>query len=878
MASLLILKGANQGQKLQIQGDRVVLGRNPDCDVVISGTAVSREHAQILAIQGKYYIEDKQSRNGTFVNNQQINGRTLLKDNDRIKICDFLATFQDSTPARPPLPSHLSRATDEPESAAGSWLSVEHVEVSSQQPLVAAGGLSVPDYLAPEQIDERPDRPVSAATDLHAVGVILFQMLTGDLPFPAGVDGFEKLQVIAKRRFTSAVARCRELGIESRLAPLIDDCLAGRYRRADHLLLDIRNALGRTPEPPDRDATAVSSNPPPLPGESFLILRILFEDTVSEAYEATGMTSGARVTLRLLKPSFHSPRYAELVRNLVPSQAPQRTGIPPVLLRRFWAGRGSPLPVLPGARLNLNPDLGSDGCLCLVEEYIGSRTLLGAIAAGEFAGAEPRIAGVAEQILTGLAYVHARDSFHANLTPYCIFLGDRDCVKIEGFGLHARVEQLRMEEGGDSLGGSTIQPMLEERAPEQLKLLLEVTTRLLGQNQEPAEIAGRVVDVLFQLFKQADRGFVIFREEGTNKLIPRVVKSRRPDADANARFSKSIVKRCLENLEAYLIDDAATDNRFALSQSVADFRIRSVMCAPLCSADGKAFGVIQVDTQDRSKKFTRSDLGFLVSVANQAAVALENARLMQEHIARERLKRELELARQVQRGFLPAQLPEVAGYEFCAHYEPVQEVGGDWYDFVPLGDRLAVLIGDVAGKGVAAALLSAKATADAQFCLLTEPVLARAVTRLNARLLQAGLSDRFVVLVAGVLDPARHRLTLVNAGGCIPVLRRAATGRAEWAGPEMTGLPLGVLDEPGYVSYDIELFPGDSIFFWTDVLANLPRPGGEVLGTEGVVKLVESAPPSAGALVQEVRRSIDTARLPDDLTLLCVHRRAAGGA
>src|SRR5436309_2070742 len=104
MASLLILKGANQGQRLQIQGDRVVLGRNPDCDVVISGTAVSREHAQILNIQGKFYIEDKQSRNGTFVNNQQINGRTLLKDSDRIKICDFLATFQDTAPAKPPLP------------------------------------------------------------------------------------------------------------------------------------------------------------------------------------------------------------------------------------------------------------------------------------------------------------------------------------------------------------------------------------------------------------------------------------------------------------------------------------------------------------------------------------------------------------------------------------------------------------------------------------------------------------------------------------------------------------------------------------------------------------------------------------------------------
>src|SRR5262249_53336023 len=152
-----------------------------------------------------------------------------------------------------------------------------------------------------------------------------------------------------------------------------------------------------------------------------------------------------------------------------------------------------------------------------------------------------------------------------------------------------------------------------------------------------------------------------------------------------------------------------------------DFRIRSVMCAPLNSAEGKAFGVIQLDTQDRSKKFTQDDLMLLVNVANQAAMALENAKLHEEAVTRERFQRDLELAPQVQRGFLPRRLPQVPGYDFFAFYESAQQVGGDYYDFIPLASRrLGVTLGDVAGKGVPAALLMAKLSADGRFCMLTE--------------------------------------------------------------------------------------------------------------------------------------------------------------
>src|SRR5881227_1089535 len=99
MALLQILKGPNQGTRIPLDGDRFVLGRNPECQIVIPVTSVSREHAQILRVQAKFYIEDLHSRNGTFVNNQAITGRTLLKNNDRVRICDFVAAFLETEPS-----------------------------------------------------------------------------------------------------------------------------------------------------------------------------------------------------------------------------------------------------------------------------------------------------------------------------------------------------------------------------------------------------------------------------------------------------------------------------------------------------------------------------------------------------------------------------------------------------------------------------------------------------------------------------------------------------------------------------------------------------------------------------------------------------------
>jgi serine phosphatase RsbU (regulator of sigma subunit) len=401
----------------------------------------------------------------------------------------------------------------------------------------------------------------------------------------------------------------------------------------------------------------------------------------------------------------------------------------------------------------------------------------------------------------------------------------------------------------------------------------------LGKTLELDQLLPKILDSLFQVFKQADRGFMILADGGTGRLLPKVIKTRRTQDETTARFSRSIVKQCLETGACLLSEDASADPRFALSQSIADFRIRSVMCAPLMASDGKAFGVIQVDTQDRGKRFHKEDLNLLAGVANQASIALENARLHADVVARERLQRDLELARQVQRSFLPERPPEVPGYEFFSYYESAQQVGGDFYDFLALPPRrLAVTLGDVAGKGVPAALLMAKVSADIRYCLLTEPDLGAAVTKLNKLVHQhTSQMDRFITLAAALLDYDTHTLTLVNAGHLAPLLYRRSSGTlAEATTPDVDGFPLGVIDDFDYSTCQVTLGPGDCLLAFTDGITEAVDGASTQFQVRGVQAALQGGdyPPQAlgERIVKAVKFHATGRSQHDDIALVCFGR------
>jgi serine phosphatase RsbU (regulator of sigma subunit) len=409
-----------------------------------------------------------------------------------------------------------------------------------------------------------------------------------------------------------------------------------------------------------------------------------------------------------------------------------------------------------------------------------------------------------------------------------------------------------------------------------LKAMMEIAQNL-RRSLSLQEVLGRLLDSLFKIFLQADRGFVVLASLEDGTLVPMAVKYRRSDDEQRARISRTIMRDAMEGKRAVLSADAASDERFSMAQSIADFQIRSLMCAPLLNSEEKALGVIQIDTLSQRTRFTQDDLEVLASVASQAAVAVENAQLHEQTLRQEVLEREMEVARRVQQGLLPEKMPEVAGYDFFHYYESARQVGGDFLDYVRLaGGRWAIVVADVAGKGVAAALLMAKLSGELRSHLASEPDLLAAISHINRSFKRPEWEDRFVTLVAVVLDPASHHLTLVNAGHMAPLLRNGA-GEVQSIGEDGVGPPLGVVDGFPYTSATHVLAPGDILTLFTDGISEAMNARGEIYGLQNLCKQVGAPTATAADLAQlilgDVRRFVHGHPQSDDMCLACFGRR-----
>jgi serine phosphatase RsbU (regulator of sigma subunit) len=396
----------------------------------------------------------------------------------------------------------------------------------------------------------------------------------------------------------------------------------------------------------------------------------------------------------------------------------------------------------------------------------------------------------------------------------------------------------------------------------------------LGKALSLDEVLPQVLKSLFKIFVQADRGFIVM-QAADGKLIPRWVKLRREEANDTLRISRTIIRHVMETKEAILSADAASDERFEMSQSIADFRIRSMMCAPLLDSEGQAFGALQIDTLDQRQRFTKDDLELLVSTASQAALAIQQAQLHEQALVQKELERDMKLAREVQHGFLPDKRPDLPGYEFSDYYQPTADVGGDYFDYISLPDgRVAIIVADVVGHGVAAAILTAKLSSEVKFALFSEPTPAVAVTRLNERICATNM-QRFVTMIMVVLDPAKHKVTIVNAGHMAPLVRRA-NGTIEEPSEKIAGLPLGVTDSLGYEQCDAEIGPGDTFTLYTDgVNESIDINGGfyTIERLREMVKKVGADAKLAGpAIVEDVRRFLGKAPQNDDMCLVCFGR------
>ena len=426
-----------------------------------------------------------------------------------------------------------------------------------------------------------------------------------------------------------------------------------------------------------------------------------------------------------------------------------------------------------------------------------------------------------------------------------------------------------------SLDVKTRGPRIIVRPEAKLRAVMEISQNL-ARSLKTEEVLPKILESLFKIFPQADRGFVVLKDPASGALQVKSQRTRREDHSDSARMSMTILQAAMEKGRAILSEDAGSDQRFNLSDSVSALRIRSVMCAPLVAQSGESLGAIQLDSIDNSTPFAEDDLEVLLSVAAQAALSLENAQLHATALKQRDYERDLEFATQVQLGFLPNERPQVTGYEFFDFYEAAQRVGGDFFDYVSLPDgRVAVTIGDVAGKGMPAALLMARIYADTRYELLAKPTPAEALTSLNAGVSSSGLGHRFITLAIAVLDPKAHTLTVVNAGH-LPPLLRSPSGKLKPIGTDVSGLPLGIQSPSVYSQATVTIQSGDSLVLVTDGVTESMNPSHEIYGIPRLTAFLARAPSSAAglgeAIVADIEEFVAGEAQRDDICVICIHR------
>jgi serine phosphatase RsbU (regulator of sigma subunit)/pSer/pThr/pTyr-binding forkhead associated (FHA) protein len=466
---------------------------------------------------------------------------------------------------------------------------------------------------------------------------------------------------------------------------------------------------------------------------------------------------------------------------------------------------------------------------------------------------------------------------------------DKVPIDVSGGSRTTPVDLVVSDEEADANASSTIMSTLDVASSSKLRLevkpeaklraVLEIS-RNLSNTLALDEVLPKILESLFKIFPQADRGFILLYDARANRLVPKAVRFRRQDReDDSIAISRTIVNKAMQEGKAILSADAASDSRFDMSQSIADFQIRSMICAPLMSSSGQAQGIIHIDTKSSQSKFQQEDLDVLSSAAMQAAQAVENASLHEHLAAEQRLLRELEFASEVQGSFLPKQRPEIPHFAFFDYYKPARHIGGDYYGYVTLpDDHLAVAVGDVAGKGVPAALLMASLSAQVSFCLAAEPTPADAINRLNKVLTGSGSESRFITFVLAVLDLKNYTMTLVNAGHVAPLLRRLGAPEVKDLGSDTGGVPLGVAPEIPYQQADFPLKPGDLVVLSSDGVTEAMNPDNELYGSERLRQKIAAGPERIEALgneiLEDVRSFAGERSQNDDITLVCFGRTA----
>jgi serine phosphatase RsbU (regulator of sigma subunit) len=350
----------------------------------------------------------------------------------------------------------------------------------------------------------------------------------------------------------------------------------------------------------------------------------------------------------------------------------------------------------------------------------------------------------------------------------------------------------------------------------------------------------------------------------------RDLKSRGfPPIPANGNFLEpghGIVGWVIKNGQGQIVADVKKDPRYFRARATS----RSEIAAPLIRVDGEIIGAINLEA-DQPAWYNENHLELLTMFASLAASAINNTLLYREVMNSRRVESELELARTVVESLLPRAFPLIEGFDIYGTTIPVRQVGGDYFDFIgPISDRLAVLVADVSGKGLPAALVMVSFRAYLLATIVNELSMRVVMARVNKLVYDSTSGDRFITTFYGLVDPEHKRFLYINAGHNPPLLLHA-DGTSELL--REAGLPLGVFNDAKYSESVVNFLSGDILVLYTDGVTEARNSSDESFGIDRLEKTVREAGGNrAHEICETVTRAVkdystDVGGLEDDLTV-----------
>jgi phosphoserine phosphatase RsbU/P len=407
-----------------------------------------------------------------------------------------------------------------------------------------------------------------------------------------------------------------------------------------------------------------------------------------------------------------------------------------------------------------------------------------------------------------------------------------------------------------------------------LALISKVGVALLA-SVTLTETLEQIVTLVFEAVP-ADRCMIMMRDAKSPELKVAVARLRdRVGEVGEIRISRSVIDEVVTNGKSVLTSDAQADPRFA-GGTVMLQGVRSVLACPL-GVGANVFGIVYADSPLSDNRFTEDHLKVLTTLSSVAAIRVENARLTEEQMERVRLEREQQVASEIQQRFLPATAPHVEGYELQGISFPCYEIGGDYYDFIQREDgKLVVALGDVSGKGTAAALLMSSLHAAVHAQADTHDSIVTTIEAVNKYLTESIPPNRFVTLFYAELDPEVGRLTFLNAGHNPPLIVHAGGTMEQLASG---GLPLGIMADAEFREGRTQLHHGDVLVIYSDGVSEAVNPTGEEFGPTRLYEVVaRNLDASAGGIRDRIESALTKfcqgTPAADDITLVIVKRLA----